>query len=37
MDGVSASRRKLAGWTMGMVFSAMLWAMLIEGMMALRS
>ena len=37
MDGLSASRRKLAGWTMGAVISTMLWGMLIAGVMAIRS
>lgn len=37
MDGLSASRRKLAGWTMGMVVSTMLWGVLIAGVIALRS
>lgn len=37
MIGPSASRREVAGWTMGVVVSTILWGALIAGVMALRS
>lgn len=37
MVGPSASRREMAGWTMGVVVSTILWGVLIAGVMALRS
>jgi hypothetical protein len=37
MVGPSASRREVAGWTMGMVVSTILWGALIAGVWALRS
>jgi hypothetical protein len=37
MLGPSASRRGVAGWTMGMIVSTILWGALIAGVMALRS
>jgi len=37
MVGPSASRREVAGWTMGVVVSTILWGALIAGVLALRS
>jgi hypothetical protein len=32
-----ASRRRLVGWSLGAVVSAIIWAAMIAGVMALRS
>jgi hypothetical protein len=37
MVGPSASRREVAGWTMGVLVSTLLWGALIAGVIALRS
>lgn len=37
MIGPSASRREVAGWTMGVFLSTILWGALIAGVLALRS
>ncbi len=37
MVGPSASRREVAGWTVGVLVSTLLWGALIAGVIALRS
>jgi hypothetical protein len=37
MVGPSASRREVAGWTMGLFVSTIMWGALIAGVIVLRS